>query len=149
MMRPPKLGDVRLSKSFSPGDRLLARVGFDPSVDQCRKIQRAVDKMIGEPARLLILNIKRMKLIRKRGKEIESLTGGCGSDVSFQGIVNLQCSVVDLKANDKLVVFVSSDDYRDRRKGITQCLRNWAGNDVDIRVEVGMFWREQTILRPS
>lgn len=141
----PKLSDIELiNYKFSPGDRLLARVSANLTKDQYRKIERAIIKMLGEHVRVLIINIRNIKLVRKRGEEVESLTGTCeDSERLATGKMSLNCSVVDFEPHDCLVALIPPSVTQTQEKQITAWLQHWTGKEVEVRTEKGMFYREQ------
>lgn len=127
----PKLGDVQSTKVFRPGDRVLVRVYCSLDRNQTDRLVRSVQKFTGEYVRILIINaaMTEIKLIRAGAVSVLVEMRGV-EDPLMLGVANVDCSVVDLQKDDKLVVRLR-DAIKDpgRYLGV---LKEWCGQDVEI-----------------
>ena len=135
----PLLSDLPSHKfKPRPGDRVIARVSFDLSRDQYLKISRGIDKFVGAEVNLLIVNCLRTNITWKKVGETEvvvlSEAKSVHSDLSAQ-VVNLDCTVVDLRPGDILFVQHLGLDCELRLKEVRAWIQKWAGEDVEVVVQ--------------
>ena len=129
-MVAPKLSDIRTSKTkFRPGDRVMCRVSTYLSKDYIRRIERAVNRFVGVPVRLLILDITKVSLFAG-GVEI-SAPGLVGAPAA--GKVKFDLSVVDFTQIKRLDAFCKIDNTI--KNDIMYGLKEWIG-DADVEVVV-------------
>ena len=149
----PKLSDVELMRrTFSPGDRMIVRTTTKLRPDQQASIKRVIYKMTGEHVRVLIVDVRFIKLVWYIAAEDRPVTLTGLDDVIEQkiekGRIQLDCSTVDFNAGDRLVVFIPPKMDAGQRAAVVESLSRWIGEeDVEIQIEKGMFWNGKTKLK--
>lgn len=134
----PLLSDLHPTQMrFADGDRLLARVSVDLTLDKSRSLSRSLMKFAQADVRILVLNCLRFRLAH-----VCAVTGQtsilCGPDDAGQtgaplpGVMNLSCTVVDLRPNDRLICGVPFDVPGMHAAAFRATIRTWTGPDVEI-----------------
>ena len=132
----PLLADLPSTRlSVKPGDRMLARVGFELTRDQTIRITRSITRFAGNEVRLMIVNCMRTTIWWKRSDD-GSISTLCSpkfikSDMAA-GAVNLECSVIDLHPGDKLYVNHVGLSCELTKKDLREKIQRWAGVDVEV-----------------
>lgn len=112
----------------------MVRVSVNLTPDQRQKIHRAVTRFVRNDVRILIVNCMQMRIVwRKVSGEAVLLVNpkDTKSDIAL-GVANLDCSVINLQKNDRLVVTstVGRTGLENRQFGCA--LKEWAGPDVAV-----------------
>lgn len=132
----PLLTDLPATRLvIQPGDRMLARVGFDLTRDQAARISRSISRFAGNDVNLIIINCMKTTIWWERSDD-GTVSTLCSpkfikSDMAV-GAVNLDCSVVDLHPGDKLYVNQIGLDCELRKKDMREKIQRWAGVEVEV-----------------
>lgn len=137
----PHISDIPSQNlSFNSGDRLLARVSVDLDKNQQARIHRSIQKFCGAEVRILVVNCLKTRIVQihrgRLGTTVLVDPRQIESDIPL-GVANLECSVVDLKDGDRLVVSHYDRGCELERKEFRECVRYWAGKGIEISVESG------------
>ena len=135
MNAQPLLTDLPATRLIArPGDRMLARVGFELTKDQAARITRSIIKFAGSDVIVLVVNCLTTSIWWERfNGDVMTLCSPqfIKSDMSV-GAVNLDCSVIDLQAGDKLYVNHVGLSCELTKKDLREKVQRWAGVDVEV-----------------
>ncbi len=141
MSATPLLSDVQFTNfKYEAGDRILARVHRNLTSEQTKNVCISVRKATREDVRVLVINSTENR-IQWTHKETGLSSLLVGIDDSIHRVVDpsvmdLDCSVVDLKAGDKLEVFMPFWTFTvpGVRYTAHKVVQEWAGQDVEVVV---------------
>lgn len=136
----PQLSDLPATRiQYYPGDRILAKVSCSLSIDQVKKIERAVKKYTREDVRVLVIDVSQWEIDWKRAGQSEFLKLASFQDIQQQGlalgVVNLDGTVVLLQPGDTLFVWVPVITSNHHKYAIWDTIRQWAGAEVEVIVQ--------------
>ena len=130
-MKSPLLSDYHsIRYHYKPGDRILARISHDVDIPAYVRIVKAVQKSAGEELRVIVVNCLRYKVLWKHAdaQQIEALVSKDDIDIhQSRGVVNLNCSVTDIKEGDELLVLIKEELSDLKKSQVRSWFKNWAG----------------------
>lgn len=137
----PLLTDVHPTKiKFEAGDRILARVADDLNINQHQNLVRSIKKFAEADVRVLVVNClsTRMMLVHKGGggKMLASHEHALQQSLDL-GVANVSCSPVKFLEGDRLILCVPPSVEGLHKKQLERLLKEWAGDDVEVRIKVG------------
>lgn len=130
------LSDFRLDgRNFRAGDRILATTCTELTEDQYRRLEKSIVKFVKTNVRFLVVNSQSVEIVLNRlDGSSKSLVAPSYSDdwlVAGLGVVNIDCSIINLGVGDSLVLFVK-DTHPGFGKTILNLVKKWAGSDVEV-----------------
>lgn len=122
---------------FHPGDRVLVRTSTELSKEQHHKMSRAIKKFTGEDVRLLIVNCNQLKIILIRGETKIDLVvpEHAQHQDKNTAVANVGCSVIDMFANDQLVITPFWVLTRLQYLQIKKQMEEWVGDDIEVVID--------------
>ena len=136
----PLLSDLPATRiQYQPGDRILAKVSCALSIDQEKKIERAIKKYTREDVRVLVVDVTQWEIDWRHSDQHAISKLVSSQDAQLQGIdlgvVNLDGTVVPLQSGDALLVWVPVITSNHHRYAIWDTIRQWAGSEVEVIVQ--------------
>lgn len=137
-MEAPLFSDLQpVRYKYQPGDRLVARVSFDPTDQQRKNIGNALKKRCGMELRVLVVNclkirITQIPLIGENKILVSPLDAQIkGIDA---GVANIDCTVTQFKWTDTLLVETPYIDGDTDFRRIKWSMVEWVGKDIEIKI---------------
>lgn len=136
-MTQPLFSDLQPVKyKYQPGDRLVARVSFDPSDQQRKNIGNALKKRCGMDLRVLVVNCLKVRLTqiplvgqnRILVSPLDAQIKGIDA-----GVANIDCTVTQFEWTDTLLVETPYIDGPASIRRWEYALKEWAGKDIEIK----------------
>lgn len=138
MVAIPKLSDIpAVNRRYEAGDCLIAAVTTDLTNDQRDKIIKSVTKFAGADVSVIVVNVSRFSLFRKRAGESDLLLAkmAAGTTESKLGVANIDLAKCEFQEGD-LLIAISHVELGESEKYVAKMsLNNWVrGKSVEVYV---------------
>ncbi len=138
-MTIPTLADGQPTKyTYQAGDRILARVSFQPTREQEFRLVRQIRKYTREDVRILLVNCSLIGILWERADgTISALVSRKDIKIAENHIsrVDLDCSVTNLQPGDRLFVMTPPLKSELERSQYQAWIQEWSGKDVEVIIQ--------------
>lgn len=141
--RPTLTDNPACKIKFEAGDRVITHISQNVSASTAARLKRIINKFAKVDVNSLIVNCLDVTLIHidivsGRRNTLASPADAQTQDTNRRTI-NINCSKVELKENDKLLVLVRKGASEFHKSSVRKVVKDWAGDDIEVLVQERPF----------